>query len=316
MDYKDSVNKRFIDVCNLLISDKVVENKAKLAASLEIKSNKYSEIMSQRMRAGVNEIQKLCNTYNVSFEYIFNGTGEIFFKNYLTQFAHPIRTPNSHTQSADLHTQSTHPIGKKTKKDSDKNVTQLCDPNMLLQSQKMSPHYVTPIEEPKEKDDNIYFDSFTQVVPPTLQPMSTILDRRLERQQVPLYDIDASAGIVPILDGLSTPVDYISIPNLPKCDGAVSVRGDSMYPLLKSGDIVLFKSIHDFDCIMWGEMYLIVFRHDDEEFCVVKYVQRCEKQTKIKLVSYNEHHNPIEIFREEIRALAIIKASIRFNTIM
>ena len=36
----------------------------------------------------------------------------------------------------------------------------------------------------------------------------------------------------------------IVIPNIPVCDGAVYVSGDSMYPILKSGDIVGFKSIH------------------------------------------------------------------------
>ena len=40
-------------------------------------------------------------------------------------------------------------------------------------------------------------------------------------------------------------LDYISIPRLPKCDGAVYVTGDSMYPLLKSGDIVLYKEVSD-----------------------------------------------------------------------
>lgn len=40
-----------------------------------------------------------------------------------------------------------------------------------------------------------------------------------------------------------TPIDYIHIPNLPRCDGAIYVVGDSMYPLLKSGDIVLYKQV-------------------------------------------------------------------------
>lgn len=73
MDYKDSVNSRFIDTCNQLIDSKKVVNKTQLAESLGIRSNKLSEILMGRMRAGVSEIQKICNLYGVSFDYIFNG---------------------------------------------------------------------------------------------------------------------------------------------------------------------------------------------------------------------------------------------------
>lgn len=51
----------------------------------------------------------------------------------------------------------------------------------------------------------------------------------------------------------------IVIPNIPVCDGAVYVSGDSMYPILKSGDIVGFKSIRDFTDVIYGEMYLVSF---------------------------------------------------------
>ena len=69
-------------------------------------------------------------------------------------------------------------------------------------------------------------------------------DRPVGSQSVPLYNVEGTAGLVPLfLDKASRqPVDYIHIPNLPKCDGAIYVVGDSMYPLLKSGDIVLFHN--------------------------------------------------------------------------
>ena len=78
-------------------------------------------------------------------------------------------------------------------------------------------------------------------------------------QSVPLYSIEATAGLVPLFEQQSshTPMNYIHIPNLPKCDGAIYVAGDSMYPLLKSGDIVLYKQLHDLNDIFWGDMYLL-----------------------------------------------------------
>lgn len=140
-------------------------------------------------------------------------------------------------------------------------------------------------------------------------------DSRLQRQQVPLYDFEAVAGLVPIFTNQNTPIDYISIPDLPRCDGAVYVRGDSMYPLLKSGDIVMYKQIQDYYNIIWGEMYLISFNYEGEEYITVKFIKKVEEKPDIVLlVSHNPHHAPKEIPVSSIRALAMVKASIRFNT--
>ena len=112
------------------------------------------------------------------------------------------------------------------------------------------------------------------------------------------------------------PIDYISIPNLPKCDGALTVAGDSMYPLLKSGDIVAYKEIQDLqNDIFWGEMYLVSIQLGDEEYVSVKWVQKSEKgDTHIRLVSENQHHQPKDIPLSKVRAMALVKASIRINS--
>lgn len=146
-------------------------------------------------------------------------------------------------------------------------------------------------------------------------PLKT--DNLVPLQRIPLYNLEATAGLVALFEDVKTvPISYISLPNLPVCDGAVYVRGDSMYPLLKSGDIVLYKQVHDMKYgIFWGEMYLISFNIDGEEFITIKYIQKSEQEDCIKLVSHNPHHNPTDIPRCMIRALAIIKASVRYNTI-
>lgn len=88
----------------------------------------------------------------------------------------------------------------------------------------------------------------------------------------------------------SVPVNYIHIPNLPKCDGAIYVVGDSMYPLLKSGDIVLYKQLRDIGDVFWGDMYLLSIDIDGEEYVTVKYIQKSDREGCIKLVSQNPHH--------------------------
>lgn len=142
-------------------------------------------------------------------------------------------------------------------------------------------------------------------------------DRKLPDQSIPLYDIEASAGLLNIFTGKENSIiDYIHIPNMPRVDGAVYLTGDSMYPLLKSGDIVAYKVIKDIvNGIIWGEVYLVSFRIDDDYLTVAKYIQKSELGSDhIKLVSYNEHHAPKDIPINSIRALALIKASVRLHT--
>lgn len=142
-------------------------------------------------------------------------------------------------------------------------------------------------------------------------------DNSIESQQIPLYDIEAMAGLVPLFQNseLQQPTDHISIPHLPKCDGAVYVTGDSMYPLLKSGDIVLYKEINDIrNEIFWGEMYLLSIDMSGEEYITVKYIQKSEQQGCVRLVSQNQHHQDKDVEMDKIKALALVKASIRINS--
>ncbi|MFY0714091.1 helix-turn-helix domain-containing protein [Seonamhaeicola sp. NFXS20] len=143
-------------------------------------------------------------------------------------------------------------------------------------------------------------------------------DKVTDIQSIPLYNLEATAGLVELFRDQSVmiPVDTIKIPNLPKCDGAIYVTGDSMYPLLKSGDIVAYKQIQDFkNDIFWGEMYLVSVEVAGEEYVSVKYVQRSEKgDDYIRLVSQNSHHQPKDILLSKVRAMALVKASIRINS--
>lgn len=143
-------------------------------------------------------------------------------------------------------------------------------------------------------------------------------DRLVERQMIPIYDMEAVAGLVPLFaeNYNQSIIEVMETTLIPKCDGGLRIVGDSMYPLLKSGDIVFYKQIHDIlHGIVWGEMYLISFDIDGEEFVSVKYLQKSDLPDHITLVSYNEHHKPLDIHVNRIRALAFIKASLRLNSI-
>lgn len=138
----------------------------------------------------------------------------------------------------------------------------------------------------------------------------------MEDRSVPLYDISAAANLKTLLaDGRQYVLGKIVIPNVPRCDGAVYVSGDSMYPILKSGDIIGFKEISSPDYLIYGEMYLVSFHIDGDDYLAVKYVNKSERPGCIKLVSYNVHHEPMDLPLANIQAMAIVKFSIRKNMI-
>ncbi|MCL2560740.1 MAG: LexA family transcriptional regulator [Rikenellaceae bacterium] len=152
--------------------------------------------------------------------------------------------------------------------------------------------------------------------PPDVKPFVRRTDNTVPFQSVPLYNIEATAGLVPLFTDSSgfTPVDHIHIPNVPRCDGAIYVAGDSMYPLLKSGDIVLYKQINNIDDVFWGDMYLLSIDIDGEEYVTVKYIQRSDRPGHVRLVSQNSYHADKDVAVSKIRAIALIKASIRMNS--
>lgn len=131
-----------------------------------------------------------------------------------------------------------------------------------------------------------------------------------------LYDIDISAGLTRLFaedgDRRKAYLGQISIPNMPKCDGAVKVIGDSMYPLLKSGDIIAYREIHNIEAIQWGEIYILQLEYDSDISVVVKYVKKSELGSDhVLLVSYNKEHDPKDIEIKNITAIARVILCIR-----
>lgn len=154
-------------------------------------------------------------------------------------------------------------------------------------------------------------------VKPIHHPRST--EKKEETQVVYLYDFEASAGLRALFDNnRQNIIDTIKIPNLPKCDGAIHIVGDSMYPLLKSGDIILYKQMPlDINNLLYGEMYLLSYDIDGDDYIVVKYIRKSEQgEPFVTLGSENPVHAPRDIDFRRITALALIKASVRINCII
>ncbi|WP_232220154.1 S24 family peptidase [Prevotella falsenii] len=153
----------------------------------------------------------------------------------------------------------------------------------------------------------------------TIQPIHQprCPEKKLEQQIINLYDFEATAGLRSLLDNRhANIIDTIKIPNMPKCDGAIHIVGDSMYPLLKAGDIVFYKEVPvDLQYIFYGEMYLLSYNIEGDDYVVVKYIKKSTKGDPfVTLASQNPNHADKDIDFRHVNAIALIKASIRINS--
>lgn len=147
-------------------------------------------------------------------------------------------------------------------------------------------------------------------------PLQT--ERILDSQLIPLYELEATAGIRgQFISQSQQPLERIYIPNLSACDGAMFVRGDSMTPYISSGDIILFKQVKNIpDGIFWDNIYLISFSLAGEDHLAVKFVRKSDEAGYVTLKSFNPEHKPQDIPIASIQALAIVKAAVKYTTMI
>lgn len=171
----------------------------------------------------------------------------------------------------------------------------------------------------KSENKNIFIKNDSMITE-TAKSYRRTKDKLYESQKIPIYNLDATMGLVPMINNNGVDedkiIDFISIPNLPSCDGATSATGDSMYPLLKAGDLIVYKRIVlDTNSIFYGEIYLLSIKIDESStYKTIKFVQKSELGPQyLRLVSQNQHHPPMDIEVNQISAIALVRASIRIH---
>lgn len=75
---KEEINSRVIHAVHALLKQEKSLTKTSLAESLNVKPAKFSEILNDRMKAGVDMIAILCDFWNVSPDWILMSRGPIF----------------------------------------------------------------------------------------------------------------------------------------------------------------------------------------------------------------------------------------------
>lgn len=98
------------------------------------------------------------------------------------------------------------------------------------------------------------------------------------------------------------------IESLGSYDFTIDVRGESMLPEYKSGDIVACKTLQPGDSIHYGAIYIL----DTAQGVIMKQVERCQKDSsKIRCISLNSEYAPFEVPLEEIFGLSLVVGVIK-----
>lgn len=137
---------------------------------------------------------------------------------------------------------------------------------------------------------------------------------RSEPKGAPVYDIDATAGTVPMTNMFSREniLGYIDLPQVNPNNPIIRVSGDSMQPRIPHGSFISIRQINDTSVIVWGATYLVQL----EDYRLVKVVKPCPGHPEsVILHSENSNYDDIEVRRDAIERLFLVEAIINYDLI-
>ena len=128
-----------------------------------------------------------------------------------------------------------------------------------------------------------------------------------DKSGIPLIPMEAVAGLeVPSYDDLAVE-DYYTVAEFKNADFLIRVKGDSMTPKYKSGDLVACRSIEAVNFWQWHSVYVIATRNQG---VLIKRVEPGSEPDCVTCVSENPAYRPFQVPKEEIVAVASVLGSI------
>lgn len=116
--------------------------------------------------------------------------------------------------------------------------------------------------------------------------------------------VSGSMGGIEFLDNPDEFYTDIILPGFSECKFAVNAYGDSMYPVIKSGQIVVMMPWTE-RFIDWGHIYMVVTKSG---YRAIKYLKPSKQEGFITCESENKENNPaFEIEMEDIHRLYLVK---------
>ncbi len=134
------------------------------------------------------------------------------------------------------------------------------------------------------------------------------------RDGVPVYDLEFSVGLISMLriaQEQGRILAWLALSEARSCDVIIPLKGVGMEPYISEKDWIGLKRIYDFDMILPGYAYGIVTK----EWAVVKYLHEGNKKENVIARSHNTMYNDIEVPKEKILELYLVKCIIPFSKI-
>ena len=131
---------------------------------------------------------------------------------------------------------------------------------------------------------------------------------------VPYYDIDFCLGLREMYqDTPEVPVQLIDIPGYSKADFWCKTTGDSMCPIINSGDIIAMKEVKDWQSfLLMNEAYGIVTSNEQR---MVKVIRPGSDTDHFILHSYNSEYPDQEIDKNMVLRIYKVIGAISIRSI-
>jgi len=124
---------------------------------------------------------------------------------------------------------------------------------------------------------------------------------------IPLIPTEALAGNgSPNYDDLPVE-DYYTVTEFKAADFLIKVKGDSMTPKYKSGDVVACHKIAEMNFWQWHAIYVIATRNQG---VLIKRVEPGATEDCVTCVSENPVYRPFQVPKDEIVAVASVLGAI------
>lgn len=151
-----------------------------------------------------------------------------------------------------------------------------------------------------------------QTVPPVTVVKADQMHSGEAMKGTPVYDIDVTAGTQPrsrmFADDLI--IGSVNLPDVisPECR-IVRVSGDSMSPVISSGDYLAVRELTNTQQIFWGQIYVVLL----DDYRLVKYIRRHPDPSMVILRSENKAYDDMDVRRSEIRDLMFVQNILHFD---
>jgi len=152
---------------------------------------------------------------------------------------------------------------------------------------------------------------FMDEKPVLLSDRQKILAPYKSSKGIPFYNIDIAAHISEMFETEVTPSFFVDFEPFNDCTAYVLSYGDSMFPLIQSGDILAIKKLSNLDVLLWGEAHVVIAGPEANNLRTVKLIFPCDDPSRMILRASNPNFRGDTIIdKSAILSIYIVKGII------